>query len=73
MTSASLPADPALLSLTELAAAIRDRKLSSVEATQACLTRIAAWQPHTNAFVTHRDGRGRGARRAARRGRPVVQ
>jgi len=44
-------ADPALLSLTELAAAIRERKVSSVETTTACLARIAAWQPHINAFV----------------------
>jgi aspartyl-tRNA(Asn)/glutamyl-tRNA(Gln) amidotransferase subunit A len=44
-------ADPALLSLTELAAAIRDRRVSSVEATQACLKRIASWQPVINAFV----------------------
>ncbi len=43
--------DPALLSLTQLAAAIRERKVSSVEATQACLARIEQWQPHTNAFV----------------------
>jgi aspartyl-tRNA(Asn)/glutamyl-tRNA(Gln) amidotransferase subunit A len=43
--------DPALLTLTELAAAIRERKVSSVEATKAFLERIAAWQPHTNAFV----------------------
>jgi aspartyl-tRNA(Asn)/glutamyl-tRNA(Gln) amidotransferase subunit A len=43
--------DPALLTLTELAAAIRERKISSREATDACLARIEAWQPHTNAFV----------------------
>jgi len=43
--------DPALLSLTELAAAIRERKLSSIEATKACLARIEEWQPHTKAFV----------------------
>lgn len=43
--------DPALLSLTELAAAIRERKVSSVEATKACLARIASWQPVINAFV----------------------
>jgi aspartyl-tRNA(Asn)/glutamyl-tRNA(Gln) amidotransferase subunit A len=43
--------DPALLSLTELAAAIRERKVSSVEVTKACLARIEQWQPHTNAFV----------------------
>ncbi len=52
MSGDSRPADPALLSLTELAAAIRDRKISSVEATKASLARIAAWQPHTNAFVS---------------------
>jgi aspartyl-tRNA(Asn)/glutamyl-tRNA(Gln) amidotransferase subunit A len=43
--------DPALLSLTELAAAIASRKVSSVEATTACLARIEAWQPVINAFV----------------------
>jgi aspartyl-tRNA(Asn)/glutamyl-tRNA(Gln) amidotransferase subunit A len=43
--------DPALLSLTDLAAAIRERKVSSVEATEACLARIASWQPVINAFV----------------------
>ena len=40
-----------MLSLTELAAAIRERKLSSVEATTALLERISAWQPKINAFV----------------------
>jgi aspartyl-tRNA(Asn)/glutamyl-tRNA(Gln) amidotransferase subunit A len=44
--------DPAMLSLTELAAAIRERKLSSVEATTAHLERIPAWQPKINAFVS---------------------
>jgi len=44
--------DPALLSLTELAAAIRERQVSSVEATTACLARIADWQPHLNAFIS---------------------
>ena len=46
-----MTSDPALLTLTELAASIRERKVSSVEATEAFLGRIAAWQPHTNAFV----------------------
>ena len=41
-----------MLSLTELAAAIRERKLSSVEATTALLERIPAWQPKINAFVS---------------------
>lgn len=43
--------DPALLTLADLASAIRARRLSAVEATNACLERIAAWQPVTNAFV----------------------
>ncbi|WP_088343372.1 MULTISPECIES: amidase [Rhodomicrobium] len=43
--------DPALLTLTELAAAIRAKQVSSVEITEALLERIAAWQPATNAFV----------------------
>jgi aspartyl-tRNA(Asn)/glutamyl-tRNA(Gln) amidotransferase subunit A len=43
--------DPALLSLSDLAADIRNRKISSVEATQALLTRIKDWQPLLNAFV----------------------
>lgn len=47
----SLPADPALMTLTELTQAIAVRKLSSREATHAYLTRIADWQPHLNAFI----------------------
>jgi aspartyl-tRNA(Asn)/glutamyl-tRNA(Gln) amidotransferase subunit A len=43
--------DPALLTLTETAAAIRERKLSSIELTTALLKRIEAWQPKINAFV----------------------
>src|SRR5437588_8329696 len=43
--------DPALLSLAEVAAQIRERKLSSVEVTQAMLARIQHWQPKLNAFV----------------------
>ena len=43
--------DPALLSLSDLAANIRNRKISSVEATQGLLTRIKDWQPLLNAFV----------------------
>ena len=46
-----MTSDPATLTLTELAAAIRARKISSVEATTACLDRIGKWQPVTNAFV----------------------
>jgi aspartyl-tRNA(Asn)/glutamyl-tRNA(Gln) amidotransferase subunit A len=43
--------DPALLSLTEVAAQIREREFSSVEVTQALLARIEQWQPKLNAFV----------------------
>jgi aspartyl-tRNA(Asn)/glutamyl-tRNA(Gln) amidotransferase subunit A len=43
--------DPALLSLSEIADAIAARRISSVEATQACLKRIKAWQPEVNAFI----------------------
>lgn len=43
--------DIATLSLTEIASAIATREVSSREATQACLDRIADWQPHLNAFI----------------------
>lgn len=43
--------DPALLDLSEIAEAIGARRISSVEATKACLARIEAWQPQVNAFI----------------------
>jgi aspartyl-tRNA(Asn)/glutamyl-tRNA(Gln) amidotransferase subunit A len=43
--------DPSTLTLTEVAAAIRVRKLSSVEVTRALLARIERWHPLLNAFV----------------------
>src|ERR1700716_4333156 len=43
--------DPATLSLTEIAQAIAQKRLSSREATQSCLDRIAQWQPRLNAFM----------------------
>jgi aspartyl-tRNA(Asn)/glutamyl-tRNA(Gln) amidotransferase subunit A len=43
--------DPSSFTLTELAAAIRERKLSSLEVTAALLRRIEAWQSKINAFV----------------------
>jgi aspartyl-tRNA(Asn)/glutamyl-tRNA(Gln) amidotransferase subunit A len=49
--SRAVPADPALMSLAQAAAAIRARQLSSVEATQAALARIAHWQPRLNCFI----------------------
>ena len=43
--------EPALMSLTTIAQAIADKRVSSREATQSCLARIARWQPHLNAFM----------------------
>jgi aspartyl-tRNA(Asn)/glutamyl-tRNA(Gln) amidotransferase subunit A len=40
-----------LLSLSEVAQAIAQKRLSSREATQSCLDRIAQWQPRLNAFM----------------------
>jgi aspartyl-tRNA(Asn)/glutamyl-tRNA(Gln) amidotransferase subunit A len=46
-----MSAEPALLSLTEVATAIAQKRVSSREATQSCLDRIAQWQPRLNAFM----------------------
>jgi aspartyl-tRNA(Asn)/glutamyl-tRNA(Gln) amidotransferase subunit A len=43
--------DPSELTLKDLAAAIRRRKVSSVEVTRALLGRIETWQPKLNAFA----------------------
>src|SRR6201747_2747447 len=43
--------EPALMSLTAVAKAIADKRLSSREATKSCLDRIAQWQPRRNAFM----------------------
>jgi aspartyl-tRNA(Asn)/glutamyl-tRNA(Gln) amidotransferase subunit A len=43
--------EPALMSLTSVAAAIADKRVSSREVTQSCLDRISRWQPHLNAFM----------------------
>src|SRR6201987_3613011 len=42
--------EPALMSLTAVAKAIAQKRVSSREATQSCLDRIAQWQPRLNAF-----------------------
>ena len=47
-----MSAEPALLSLSEVAHAIAQKRLSSREVTQSCLKRIADWQPRLNAFMT---------------------
>ena len=44
--------EPVLMSLTAVAGAIADKRISSREVTQSCLDRIARWQPHLNAFMT---------------------
>jgi aspartyl-tRNA(Asn)/glutamyl-tRNA(Gln) amidotransferase subunit A len=43
--------EPALLSLTEVAQAIAQKRVSSREVTRSCLNRIAQWQPRLNAFM----------------------
>ncbi|WP_257166241.1 amidase [Bradyrhizobium sp. SRS-191] len=43
--------EPALMTLSEVAKAIAEKKLSSVEVTRSCLHRIAQWQPKLNAFM----------------------
>lgn len=51
-TGAAMNADePALMSLAEVASAIAGRRLSSREATQSCLSRIARLDPELNAFM----------------------
>src|ERR1041385_9097867 len=44
--------DPALLTITELGAALRARRLSPVDATRGCLDRIARLDPELHAFIT---------------------
>jgi aspartyl-tRNA(Asn)/glutamyl-tRNA(Gln) amidotransferase subunit A len=46
-----MSSDPALMSLTAVASAIGDKRMSAREAAQSCLDRIATWQPHLNAFM----------------------
>ena len=46
-----MSAEPALMSLTEVAQAISKKQVSSREVTQSCLDRIAQWQPRLNAFM----------------------
>jgi aspartyl-tRNA(Asn)/glutamyl-tRNA(Gln) amidotransferase subunit A len=43
--------EPALMSLSSVAQAIAQKKVSSREVTQSCLDRIAQWQPSLNAFM----------------------
>jgi aspartyl-tRNA(Asn)/glutamyl-tRNA(Gln) amidotransferase subunit A len=76
--------EPALMSLASVARAIADRQISSREATQSCLDRIARWQPHLNAFMAIEtedalkaadaadSALARGARRGALHGVPLA-
>jgi aspartyl-tRNA(Asn)/glutamyl-tRNA(Gln) amidotransferase subunit A len=48
--------EPTLMSLTAIASAIADKRMSSREVTQSCLDRIAKWQPHLNAFMAIEAG-----------------
>jgi aspartyl-tRNA(Asn)/glutamyl-tRNA(Gln) amidotransferase subunit A len=43
--------EPALMSLTAVAKAIAEKRVSSREVTKFCLDRIAQWQPRLNAFM----------------------
>jgi aspartyl-tRNA(Asn)/glutamyl-tRNA(Gln) amidotransferase subunit A len=55
------------LSLIELAAAIRKRKVSSLEVTRACLDRAQRVQPHLNCFIAVEADQALKAARAADR------
>ncbi|HMG22809.1 MAG TPA: amidase [Kofleriaceae bacterium] len=52
MTTPAQGGDPALLSISELGAAFRAGRLSPVDATRACLDRIARLDPELHAFIT---------------------
>ena len=43
--------DPALLSASELVDLYRARKLSPVEAAEACFARLERFEPQVNAFI----------------------
>jgi len=59
--------DPALLGLVEAARAVAQGKLTSQALTEACLDRIARWQPKTNAFIKlEADAALKGAKAADR-------
>ena len=48
----SIDASPTSLSLADAAQLVRRKKISPVELTQACLSRIEKLNPHLNAFIT---------------------
>jgi aspartyl-tRNA(Asn)/glutamyl-tRNA(Gln) amidotransferase subunit A len=59
--------DPAQLSIEGAAAPLRRRELSSLELTEACLTRIAEREPELNAFIAVTADTARTAARMADR------
>jgi Asp-tRNA(Asn)/Glu-tRNA(Gln) amidotransferase A subunit family amidase len=50
--AAASPSDPADLTVGEAIALLRQRKLTPVELTQACLKRIGQLNPQLNAMIT---------------------
>src|ERR1700730_9619485 len=48
----SIDANPTSLSLADAAQLVRHKKISPVELTQACLSRIEKFNPRLNAFIT---------------------
>src|SRR5438874_10056013 len=52
MSALDTKQDLVSLSVLDAAELIRQRKLSPVEITQACLEHIAQWEPVINAFIT---------------------
>lgn len=49
---AAAPSDPADLTVTEAAVLLRERRLTPLELTEACLNRIERHNPRLNAFIT---------------------
>ncbi|MCW5966705.1 MAG: amidase [Bryobacterales bacterium] len=60
--------DPSLMTLSEAAALIRQRKLTPLEVTEACLRRIELLNPRLNAFITVMADAARARARALRPG-----
>jgi aspartyl-tRNA(Asn)/glutamyl-tRNA(Gln) amidotransferase subunit A len=61
----SAKTDLAYLTIAEASAALRSRRISPVELTQACLERVERYQPSINAFITVRKDAALAEARAA--------
>jgi aspartyl-tRNA(Asn)/glutamyl-tRNA(Gln) amidotransferase subunit A len=68
-TGVAQETDPAYLSVARAAALLRDGDLSALELVEACLARIARFDPTLMAFNTVRADQARAAARAADQGR----